>query len=422
MRGRRSKKRGRGRTKKQEEGEVEASGGRDYISELPQTIVIDILTRLPFKTIFSCRCVSKTWLSLVLDPSFSQIYHRRITTGPHPCTSIIIQPLYDPNKVELLYALDLDKNHNNQLSVTHYSATVKFDTKTHLGFDGLEHNLLDSCNGLILLGAVNDRVYVCNPIIGEYVIVRTPKKIPPQSVCSRLGFCPKTQVYKVLLFPRTDFERYQDTPTYVYTLGLEQGHWRSVKVDHNLYLTGCVRYGVYLNGFIHWVVTSPDVPHYIHSFDVGNECFKLVPPPPELELPEKYMGPKPEMNLGVLRGCLAYGEFPLDDIWNLHIWVMKEYGVQASWTKEYTIKNNLTQEYWFSPPVPCLQMLGLCNNGDILMTFQRERLVSFNPVNQRYRFHRVDGINFLDALPYIPCFSSLKDIAKGELVLNARSR
>uniref|UniRef100_A0A2N9HLU0 Uncharacterized protein n=1 Tax=Fagus sylvatica TaxID=28930 RepID=A0A2N9HLU0_FAGSY len=237
-----------------------------------------------------------------------------------------------------------------------------------------------------------------NPIIGEYVIVRTPKKIPPQSVCSRLGFCPKTQVYKVLLFPRTDFERYQDTPT------LKDTKTRRLMFTHLV-----------------WSRDIGDVPHYIHSFDVGNECFKLVPPPPELELPEKYMGPKPEMNLGVLRGCLAYGEFPLDDIWNLHIWVMKEYGVQASWTKEYTIKNNLTQEYWFSPPVPCLQMLGLCNNGDILMTFQRERLVSFNPVNQRYRFHRVDGINFLDALPYIPCFSSLKDIAKGELVLNARS-
>jgi hypothetical protein len=32
---------------------------------LPQDVLADILARLPFKTILQCRCVSKTWYSLI---------------------------------------------------------------------------------------------------------------------------------------------------------------------------------------------------------------------------------------------------------------------------------------------------------------------------------------------------------------------
>ena len=52
---------------------------------------------------------------------------------------------------------------------------------------------------------------------------------------------------------------------------------------------------VFLNGIIHWVVTSHSVPQYIYiyiyiylySFDVEDECFQLVPPPLEIESPER---------------------------------------------------------------------------------------------------------------------------------------
>ena len=44
------------------------------------------------------------------------------------------------------------------------------------------------------------------------------------------------------------------------------------------------------------------------------------------------------INLGVLGGCLAICEDPSNDRWCFHIWVMKDYGVQASWTKAYNIE------------------------------------------------------------------------------------
>ena len=92
----------------------------DYISHLPHNIVTDILTRLPFKTLFNCRFVCKTWLHLLKDPSFTQVYHTRVNSN-----WTILQPKV--TKDHHLYAVHL----YNSSSVIHSSARVRFATKTH---------------------------------------------------------------------------------------------------------------------------------------------------------------------------------------------------------------------------------------------------------------------------------------------------
>jgi len=46
---------------------------------LPQDVLTDILARLPFKTILQCRCVSKTWYSLISRSTFAT-HHLNKTT------------------------------------------------------------------------------------------------------------------------------------------------------------------------------------------------------------------------------------------------------------------------------------------------------------------------------------------------------
>ncbi|KAL7250097.1 hypothetical protein ACSBR1_012153 [Camellia fascicularis] len=45
--------------------------------ELPCQIILEILSRLPFKTLFLCQLVSKHWLSLILDPHFVNLHLSR---------------------------------------------------------------------------------------------------------------------------------------------------------------------------------------------------------------------------------------------------------------------------------------------------------------------------------------------------------
>ena len=42
--------------------------------ELPSHITVDILSRLPVKTIIHCRTVCKAWRNVLLDPCFPQIH------------------------------------------------------------------------------------------------------------------------------------------------------------------------------------------------------------------------------------------------------------------------------------------------------------------------------------------------------------
>ncbi|XP_075663490.1 F-box protein At3g07870-like isoform X2 [Castanea sativa] len=340
----------------------EKVGGTDIISQLHPNIVTDILSRLPFNTLFSCRCVCKTWLHLLVDPSFAQLYHTRAD----PC--IILQPT-NKNRQQHLYAVHFDNRNNVRNSI------VKFATETHLGMGcNVKLSLLDSCNGLILLGKMYrsqvklDQLYVCNPITGEFIIVRPGINLTSSPMCPCLGFCPKTQVYKVVLLSKKRYvaEVSNNMVTLVYTLGEKgNGLWKSVNVGDDV--LSVPRNTTFLNGIIHWVVRSPSVPQFINSFDVEDECFRPVPPPPEFVSPEQTMRSKWTVSLGVLEGCLAIGERAKDVSYCFHVWVMKEYGVQASWTKTYTMDFIMGK---LEPLLPVSQILGLCRNGDVLFPHQ----------------------------------------------------
>ena len=222
----------------------------DYISHLPHNVVTDILTRLPFQTLFNCRFVCKTWLHLLKDPSFTQLYHTRVNSN----WTILQLKVKDHH----LYAVHL----YNISSMIHSSARVRFATKTHLGFGYyVKHHLVDSCNGLILVGEVHqykyhisvklDQLFVCNPITGEFVIIRPDFNLAPSLWCPCLEFSPKTQVYKVfLLSEHYGVEESKRVPTLVYTLGVKGNNvWKRVNVGDDVY--GETTGSVFLNGIIH---------------------------------------------------------------------------------------------------------------------------------------------------------------------------
>ncbi|KAK9902487.1 hypothetical protein M0R45_001576 [Rubus argutus] len=49
--------------------------------QLPQGLVVDILSRLSVKTLFHCRCVCKSWVCIISDPHF---HHLRVSRLPMP--------------------------------------------------------------------------------------------------------------------------------------------------------------------------------------------------------------------------------------------------------------------------------------------------------------------------------------------------
>ncbi|CAL5336328.1 unnamed protein product [Camellia sinensis] len=165
----------------------------------------------------------------------------------------------------------------------------------------------------------------------------------------------------------------------------------------------------FVNGALHWLTFTQDSPDFIRCFDFGSEQFRVVPEPPECGLPRKnFMG---FVRVGVLRDSLSISDFSNPFHWD--IWIMKDYGIKESWSKEFVI-GNVTSMRGYGDYYETIMIL---KNGEILMLVNKGVLVLYSPKEGRVEKLNIDGININPAFygtAHIPSFVSLKDVAKGE--------
>ncbi|KAK9284316.1 hypothetical protein L1049_023487 [Liquidambar formosana] len=408
------------------------------MGDLPTHLLIEILSRLSVKTIFICRCVSKTWLNLLSTPPFAKHHFTRAHTCP------LLQNPSGKRLSRTLYLVELDRDSDLGDGSFGYSVNEKLDTKFNCPkLDeakkmmpkctrslGLKLDIVNSCNGLLCLRgpSCDDPVVVYNPVAGDYITIPTPEKdnCMEKAVVSGLGFSPKTNRYKVLrmlYFRRPSVgQRLYVHMAETHTVG--SGEWRRIG---SCPFSLCRKsFPAFLNGALHWFRDDYH-PDFIVSFNFGDERFQTIQPPPPYFLANDQFGPKQssyrsyysfksEISMGVLKGSLylcdssSYGHFD--------IWVMKEYGVKESWFKEFKI-NTLLGRTW---PAGLYQPIDFLENGDLLMYFKRNALISYDGVEFKYFKIRETESKFL-AVAHIPSFVSLKDMVGNNVeVLNVRSR
>ncbi|KAK9285570.1 hypothetical protein L1049_024765 [Liquidambar formosana] len=141
--------------KKKKKKQQQQQKSRSTLEILQCAIVIDILSKLPLKTIFQCRCVSKTWLNLLLSPNFAKAHLTRsrsnllLQWSKHRCKGG--QPLF---------LLDLKAS-----NICHRSARLKFN----FSLTQCCYTLWDSCNGLVCLcnSKFGDPICILNPVTGD---------------------------------------------------------------------------------------------------------------------------------------------------------------------------------------------------------------------------------------------------------------
>ncbi|PRQ38979.1 putative F-box domain-containing protein [Rosa chinensis] len=190
--------------------------GAFNIQELPQALVIDILSRLSIKALYSCRCVCEDWLHIIHDPQFARLHLLRSPI------SILIKTssrARDQGKFDLIHIsgspMRVERMRfapNNVLPVCPVSVV----------------KLMNSCNGLLCVceWMRYDRVYVCNPILGEYISIPLPDRNRHYSIdFVALGFNTRTNEYKIV--QTNYYSNYAHEPeAMIYTIGT--GVWRSI--------------------------------------------------------------------------------------------------------------------------------------------------------------------------------------------------
>ncbi|XP_073148185.1 F-box protein At3g07870-like [Henckelia pumila] len=354
--------------------------------ELPSEIIANILSRLPWRTIISCKCVCKQWDKLLSSPEFVK-FHRSVSTPE----VLVLQA--DPNGrylckfVEHEYGFQLHQG-------------MKFDPKAFINSSPADYQIemKGSVDGLLCLqysSKIDDVICVCNPITREYTSLPRLARIVESVNFTHYGFGVSsiTGQYKVVYMFQKSVQKVRQCRIsenfkcefydyLIYTLGTGR-YWRSIHRNSPFGLSH-LSFGVFLNGNLHGLVkSSPESDISISCFDLEDESFKPFSPPP---YPLRLVWFACRDALGVLDDCLCICDSTSSsDEGGVVIWTMKEYGVKESWTRQFVFLGT-----HISPSIPCDVVCPIkgYKNGDILFSWQRRTMFYYN--NKTKTSHKVD--------------------------------
>ncbi|XP_073156576.1 F-box protein At3g07870-like isoform X2 [Henckelia pumila] len=223
---------------------------------------------------------------------------------------------------------------------------------------------------------------------------------------SGFGICPKTKQYKVIslmcltsIDPVTS-EESKSLVADVHTLGSDS--WRRIE---NAPWPKHKSFDPLLNGAVHWITNSCKPCELISSFDLAAEAFKFVPPPAHFSL--QYMDRTSRINIGVLKNCLCICYIYEDTVFEA--WLMKEYGVQESWTRQFSFDTKFYAELSYQD-LRLQRPIKFLNNGDLWFISREEQLVSFSPTKRTFKKLRPMGPTKSEFIVHDLSFISPKDV------------
>ncbi|KAI3453497.1 hypothetical protein Pfo_010160 [Paulownia fortunei] len=370
------------------------------VSELPTSVILEIFLKLPINSIIRCKCVCKSWYKLISDPYFANTY----LMNP-PFTAIVRsehRTITNPLDDESFCSLEIGRN------------ALDFPTNGIIGIMG-------SCNGLLCLVKSpqleneshgnyvynrdsiynNQTVCVINPLLGECMLLPVTSAEDIRDVVYGFGLSASTNECKVL---RLVIKYISLCIGYeikvsggIFTIGVDN-RWRCFE-DSSIpyYIFPC---GITLNGILHWIGYDRHS-GVIFAFDIGEERGHHIPLPLGL-------GDEPgNIVLAVWDDhlCLSDNSSEIQ----VDVWIMKQYGVVESWTRDFILKSLIPSDLRPYPLIPITTL----RNGDQLMSRPYgQSLISFYPKIKKCSkldVSDVEGtVSFL--FGYIPRFFSPNNV------------
>ncbi|KAL9173351.1 hypothetical protein ABFS82_03G108200 [Erythranthe guttata] len=337
----------------------------DFFRYLPLEIIIEIVSRLPIRTIVTCKSVCKTWRNLIQTRAFVDSHLSKSSSGVVTCRISRYFKIFE-------FVDELDLDHHNR----HYIPVTEFCCNKFMESSQLE----GSANGLLFLRSIINRnnLYICNPITREYIQLPYAGIFNSFSVLVTYGFgvCKMTGRYKVvrvlqecIRHPDTvDVVRIMKCVCHVHTIGT--GIWRSIApcamLEHDCFSTA-------INGSLHWLVTDLQKGFKLIScFDLETEIFSTFSPPPLMGRSEN----RTEFLLVALGGYLCVCDNTCEH--EIVIWLMKEYGDEKSWTRGFVVRKSpeFLRGNFELPNFVC--PIKVFKNGDMLMAWFELYMVHYS--------------------------------------------
>ena len=293
---------------------------------LPYDIVLNIMGRLPAKSIMRLRFISKSLDSSITTPNFISTHLNNNKDDDH--RYLIHMPLtFSSNGPVCTIAFDRTFDTISELEIPNESCFNRA-------------YLFASCNGLLCFYNYSNVIYLWNPSIRKF------KKLPHtilkkfNNVALGFTYCSENNDYKVV---RILFDCFFSTvplplplpEAEVYSLSSDS--WRRVKIPLLINVRNSMFPTPLVGGALHWIadfMEGPENHMKILSFDVNSETFRV------LTLPDGSNDANTSRaSLASFKGKLAFLTWGYAEKASIQcsIWVMREYDVVESWNKLFVL-------------------------------------------------------------------------------------
>ncbi|GLU15677.1 hypothetical protein SLE2022_321490 [Rubroshorea leprosula] len=366
-----------------------------YLHDLPLDMLLEILSRLPIASLIHFKTTSHAGYDLIADPGLPPMFRNRVSDS-NPCLILFNHNFFGSWPRQLCFVDIEDCSRRAR----------KIDPPQHSEVD----NLVGSCNGLLCLSLIDGSseshsLLIYNPFVGGAVRVPPANRFPYQSEVFGFGFHPRTGEFKVVrivwfALGEEDVEEVEELMVQVFTVGTTEWRTKGATAPQLADVIGPPE--ALVEGSLHWVTSvgmGGDGPIFgIISFELADEVFEEIPHPPCQRFVSR------DYSLSVLNGCLSAAG--LVDTLHFDIWVMKQYNVKESWVKQFSFDSCLPGE---RPPYLRIFPEFICalKNGEILLLNNDNSLVSYDPVENRFKTLQISGLpNWFQALPFLPSLFS----------------
>ncbi|KAK8558892.1 hypothetical protein V6N12_042184 [Hibiscus sabdariffa] len=327
----------------------------DYVY-MPVEMILEILKRLPVKSLVRCKSVCKTWNTLISNPSFISVHLQASLSNNTPF--LLLGCL---KKDGLEYSLHYDNDGFGKFKQLPFP---------RFGFV-FDSQVVGSCNGVICVRLYTYdelRFVLWNHSIQKYISLPQLSFSEDDDFNFVFGFDLVTNDYKLLIVG-VDKDGTWIEP---YLFSLNENCWKRVNAFSTNYafVPGPLNF---VNGAVHWSGyrerNNGEYSHAILGFDLSAEEFF------EINFPESSSGFP--FDLSIMKygeSSIAVTTCPIDV--ELELWVMKKYGVVESWTKVLTLHRDPV--YAWIPKV-----LVFKKNGEFLLQMNDAKMASLDLNSQQ---------------------------------------
>ncbi|XP_062006549.1 F-box/kelch-repeat protein At3g23880-like [Rosa rugosa] len=411
------------------------------LSKFAEEIMVEIMSRLPPKSLMRFKCVRRSWNALINNPNFAakHLSSSKRTELSSPSTTILFRHFLiadlNPNEMEMILSL---YNFCNDfdccfLEDIHFPHSMGLECRRKFHRAGSTFGISCYCDGIICLADYGQKpnIVLCNPAIKEFKLLPESQLALSSPVFFRtaaVGFgCDlMSKNYKVvrLINSGWQYRDDQDTvipPLYAEVYNLLTDSWKEIKNDGLLKKNKVVvpdsnarTKGLYFKGIVYWCAMEQqkvlevtfddddeqqgiDVHACIISFDIGDESFHVI-------------------NIGSYDDhcCLIDGVLGLwkESIalcvrgWTtLDIWVMDDFGGgKGSWTKFLA----------FEPVVKITSQFALFGKSDeqfVLVACDDSVVIFYDICTNKFNYLPLNGalLNCAQVVEYVSSIVSVKD-------------